>query len=306
MDFLFSFGYSVFFWLKNRTFRRDNVFFKIRSQYVYWFDYWVQTRYIDYLSKKVSTKKFKIGANRNIIASLTSFPTRINYTWIAVATILNQTFPCDKVILWLAQEQFPDCNLPENLKKLQQCGLEIRFCDDLRSHKKYYYAMQEFPESVIITFDDDLIYPRDTVKKLLKTSKRFPDDIVCITAQQISGKRDLPSKWFAPVIKGESYFHRDDLQAYTGTGTLFPVGAIDQRAFDKEAIKKNAPYADDLWLKAMSYIKGVKTTQITPRRKFPLEVKIKNNQTLFKRNGLQGENLNDKQWESILNNYFYE
>lgn len=40
---------------------------------------------------------------------------------------------------------------------LQERGSTIRFCDDLRSHKQYYYAMQENSEDLIMLADDDVV-----------------------------------------------------------------------------------------------------------------------------------------------------
>ena len=46
-------------------------------------------------------------------------------------------------------------------------GLDIRFVDgDLRSHKKYFYAFQEFTEKVIVTVVDDALYPEELTKAL--------------------------------------------------------------------------------------------------------------------------------------------
>ena len=50
-----------------------------------------------------------------IIASLTTFPQRINIVSETIKTILAQSIKPDKVILWLAEEQFPqkETELPE-------------------------------------------------------------------------------------------------------------------------------------------------------------------------------------------------
>ena len=70
------------------------------------------------------------------IVSVTTFPARINDVWISLDILLRQTVKPDEVILWLAEEQFPDKKLPQNLLNLQERGLTIRYCHDLRSHKK--------------------------------------------------------------------------------------------------------------------------------------------------------------------------
>ena len=108
-------------------------------------------------------------ASPKVIVSLTTFPKRINRIWIVIESILNQTIGPDKIILWLSEEQFKDINdLPSNLLKLTGRGLDIRFVkEDLKSYKKYYYSFKEYPNDIIITVDDDIIYPNNMIANLL-------------------------------------------------------------------------------------------------------------------------------------------
>lgn len=91
---------------------------------------------------------------KDLIISLTSYPKRIGYVWMTIETLLRQDVLPEKIILYLSKRQFPKQydDLPANLLKLQNRGLEIIFVDDdLRSHKKYYYAMTEFPDKCVLT-----------------------------------------------------------------------------------------------------------------------------------------------------------
>lgn len=45
--------------------------------------------------------------------------------------------------------------------------------EDIRSHKKYWYAISEYPGMSIITVDDDIIYSSDTIKDLVEGSKNI-------------------------------------------------------------------------------------------------------------------------------------
>ncbi|MEO6851924.1 MAG: hypothetical protein ABI166_14880, partial [Mucilaginibacter sp.] len=94
---------------------------------------------------------------------------------------MHQTVLPDKIILWLSSDQFSGVlSLPKKLLKLQKRGLEVRFCQgDLRSHKKYFYALQEFPEDFIVTIDDDIIYPTDMLEQLINLSNIYPSCICC-------------------------------------------------------------------------------------------------------------------------------
>lgn len=130
--------------------------------------------------------------NDSIVVSMTTFPARISYVHLAIKSLLNQTVKPWKIILWLAKEQFQDVEIPEQLRALCAYGLEIRFCEeDLLAHKKYYYAMQDFPEQIIVTYDDDIIYPEDSLEKLLAMHRQYPNTIFATGVGKLKWKTVL-------------------------------------------------------------------------------------------------------------------
>ncbi len=197
----------------------------------------------------------KKGRNEKIIVSLTSFPARINCVHLAIRSLMAQTCKPDKIILWLAKEQFTDKILPKLLTDLCEYGLEIRYCDDLRSHKKYYYALKEQQENeLVITYDDDLIYPEDSIERLYKKHKQYPNCIVCNRAQESKiedGKLCKYSTW--KVLSNEGVKKPSTkLFPSTGGGTLYPFNAVSDEVFNKEVILNSAFSADDIWMRFMS------------------------------------------------------
>ncbi len=240
---------------------------------------------------------------QKVIVSFTSFPKRIHDVWLVVETLLRQSCKPDEIILWLASTQFPNAlsDLPENLLRQQSRGLTIRFCDDLRSHKKYYYTMQEYPEDVVILVDDDTCYSRDMVKKLVKLHNRYPEDIICMTPTMISEVNDMPSKWHAPLCN-ERIVHSYLAQPYSGQGTLYPPHSLDEsHAFDKNKILELCPHADDLWLKFMSMRKNTLVTAIYKYRSIPVNIYGTAKDSLYYING-EGKQ-NDVQWQNLLDTY---
>lgn len=250
-------------------------------------------------SKKGTTE---VKRDQKVVLSLTSFPARINTVWITIETLLRQSMKPDEIILWLAKEQFPDENeLPHELLKQKERGLTIRFCDDLKSHKKYFYVMQEYPEDLVILVDDDAFYSRDLVEKLYELHKNNPKDIVCMGVALIEPSIDTPpDKWTRPA-KNQVIRHSYIAQPFTGTGTLFPPSCLDHSAFNNDLMKELCPYADDLWLKAASMINGTKVTGITPDRNMPIFIYGTSESGLWHINGKDKQN--DVQWQNILN-YF--
>lgn len=198
-----------------------------------------------------------------VIASMTSFPARIAYAHVALKSLLLQSYRPDRLILWLANEQFPDHRLPDELLALQAYGLEIRWCDDLYGHKKYYYCLKEqTPDEVVITFDDDIIYPVDAIRRLVETHKRYPHCLVCERAQSIAYESDgtlkNPGTW-PPVSdvgwKTPSY----SLNPSPGGGCLIPYGGFYKDAQDEEKIRSLAYKNDDLWYMFMAAENGTRT-----------------------------------------------
>ena len=55
---------------------------------------------------------------KKIIASLTTYGSRINSVDLTLKTILNQTKKADKIILWLAEDEFNFDNIPKDLLEI--------------------------------------------------------------------------------------------------------------------------------------------------------------------------------------------
>jgi len=232
------------------------------------------------------------------IVSLTSFPDRIQEVWITIETLMRQTFKPDMIILWLAEEQFPEKKIPESLNKLINKGLTINFCEDLRAHKKYFYSLINYPTSNIITVDDDLYYPGNLLSNLVKLHREFPDLIVTNRAHRItfSGKEINPyRKWKHNVTDTQPSFL---LLATGGAGTLYPPGSLHKDVFNKELLRELCFYADDLWLKIMSLRKDIKIATNNMFNKDFASVGKSQRTKLVSVNVLQGGN--DEQLNKLL------
>ena len=240
----------------------------------------------------------------SIIVSMTTFPARIGYVHLAIKSLLNQTVSPGKIILWLAKEQFQDVEIPEQLRALCAYGLELRFCDeDLLAHKKYYYAMQEFPEQIIVTYDDDIIYPEDSLEKLLAMHRRYPNAIICNRGREIKIENGFVASYKDWKVSGRipagipSY----RVMASTGAGTLYPPHCIPEEAFEIEKIRALALTADDLWMKVMSIYGGVPVVKSQTRFKALCISKGKQDITLAHQN--VDQNLNDLVIKNLLTQY---
>lgn len=239
---------------------------------------------------------------QRIIVSLTSFPARIDTVWLTIESLFHQTVKADEIILWLAEEQFTGReNLPDNLLYAEKRGLTIRFCNDLRSHKKYYYVMQEYPDELVILTDDDAFYPRDMIEQLQKYHQKYPKEIISSTSVLVPNDfRVPPSEWHSPEMH-QKLIHSFHAQPFTGCGTLFPPHSLCREVFNKAVFTKICPYADDLWLYFMALKTHTPVTAVYPYRDIPMMIYGTAKNGLWQING-QG-NKNDEQWTALLEWY---
>ena len=202
--------------------------------------------------------------DKKIIVSLTSFPARINVVPYAVASLLNQSMKPDKIILWLGVGKFPDNKLPKIFDKLKACGVDMEFREDLGPHTKYFYAMKEFPEDIIITFDDDFIYDYDVIEKLYASYKKHPE---CVSAMNIAVLNFTPDgniTSMSDFIAADASQEDHASHRFLGMGlrgVLYPPHSLHEEAFNTDSMKKLCPKADDVWLKFMEVLNGVKVVK---------------------------------------------
>lgn len=237
------------------------------------------------------------------IVSLTSFPARINDIWITIEIILRQSFKPDKIILWLAKDQFPNKKLPESILTLVNRGLSIEFCnEDLRSHKKYFYVMQQYPDANIITLDDDLYYDKYVLENVVKLHKAYPKLIATNRAHKFtfgnSNQLKPYRKWQHNVTDKKPSFL---LVPTGGAGTLYPPESLSKNTLDKNVFSQICFHADDLWLKVMSLLSNTNVITNNRYNKDFVTIKTTQKEKLVSNNVFAGGN--DEQLKSVLEYY---
>ena len=103
-----------------------------------------------------------------VIVSLTSYGRRVNSTVsYTLCSLLRQSFPPDMIILWLDSDNWNEYNLPNSIKRLEKKGITVKFCNDIKSYKKIIPVLNEYPDALIITCDDDLYYRPNMIERLI-------------------------------------------------------------------------------------------------------------------------------------------
>jgi len=253
--------------------------------------------------KKLSDKRID-----NLIISLTSFPQRIDEIKYTVYSLLDQTTLPEKIILWLAESQFPnkEQDLPNDLLAFRDFGLVINWCEDLKSYKKLIPALEQFRDYYIVTADDDLYYKRNWLEELWLEHMKYPEDLVCHYANKIrfKDKDILPySQWEIDLRKSAAGF---DIFCCSGGGVVFHQKYLHKDITRKDLYSTLAPHADDIWFYFMAVLNNTKIRIV----KNPHKLKYTNP---YREYGLNNEyrlsqvnvddNHNDRQFNNVLSHY---
>ena len=247
------------------------------------------------------SRRFGIDQNSNIIISLTSYPARINTVWMTVETLLHQKkVKPKKIILWLAEEQFPNKKIPKTLMRQEKRGLEIRFCDDLKPHKKYYYSFKDYKDSLIITVDDDTFYPEDFVEQLYNGSLEYPNAVICNWAHKITLNNNIIMNY------DEWESCTNDLGFRTVPigccGILYKPWLFDEEVFNKDKIVECSLYTDDLWLKCMELRNNIPAVNIN-KANLVYFCNVRSSFSGLYKDNTGVDNRNDKNFKKLLEEY---
>lgn len=232
----------------------------------------------------------------DVVISFTSFPERIQDVWKVVRSLKNQSILPHKIILWLSNQQFPSKKfIPKRLLQEVDELFEIHLVDgDIRSHKKYFYSITQFPDRPIVTCDDDIYYHPNMLKSLLDCSKIYPNCIIANIAEQYGyecGKLLPYLRWKKDV---KAYSDCNLVQIGAG-GVLYPVDSLHKMVLRKDIFMQIIPLADDIWLNCMARLRGTKVVK-SGMDVLPLPI-ISSAPTLTSVNC--DENMNDKQISAL-------
>ena len=200
--------------------------------------------------------------HQQVIVSLTSFPAAIPYAIHAIKSILTGSFLPDKIVLYLTFSQFDESGIPSELLNLtEECStFEIRNYDkDIRSYRKLIPALNDFPDAVIVTIDDDVAYHKNMLRDLLLMHKQIPNAIIAHRAKLMVPNKPYRKwkkyRWYHFLLKR---IHSNFRNIQTGVGgVLYPPHSLDTKMLDVDLFTKLAPTTDDIWFWAAAVAKDI-------------------------------------------------
>lgn len=193
----------------------------------------------------------------DVIVSLTSYGRRVasGVVCYSIYSILRQTLQPKQIILWLTTGEWDDMSLPDKVKRLKDYGIEIRYCENMRSYTKLIPTMLQYPNNTIITIDDDILYPRTLIEELNKTHAIYPQAIIASYMR----KPNLNDGKFLPYVTWKldkpSSPTKNSLPLGVG-GCLYPPSSLKREMLDYYLAKSICPLADDLWFWAAGLAVG--------------------------------------------------
>ena len=189
----------------------------------------------------------------DFIVSLASYSKRIQTLHICLQSIFSQTLLPKKVFLYLDNSVSPS-DVPEEVIAYIKKGLKIIFVsDDLASHNKYFYTFQKYPDEVIITVDDDVIYGKNTFYNLYHAHQQYPNTVCAtrVTYMMFDANKKTMSYNDWKSEYDQIRYPSKRLLAVGVGGILYPRHIFTEETFNKKLISQLALTADDLWLKIM-------------------------------------------------------
>ncbi len=265
---------------------------------------YLRDKTINSTTKGISTDKL---CDNDVVVSLTTFGNRIHNVHLPIESIMQGTIKPNKIVLWLAEDEFKNKKLPKTLLLQQERGLEIEYCKDLRSYKKLIPSLSKYSNANIITIDDDLLYEYDLIERLINAHIDNPDKIcACRMHRMVLGEDNKPIgylKWNLCI---------DDEQISvlnfptTGGGVLYPPNCFSKEVFNDKVFMDICPYADDIWFYAMALLNGTKSIWVKTEKpegyyySLPLTTDALALNNTIANNGRCG---NDTQLENVFNLY---
>jgi hypothetical protein len=193
----------------------------------------------------------------NYIASLTTYPLRFPSALIALQSIVRQTVEPDQIIVNVYEGDWEEAenNFIKKAKSISQ-NILIEKCSDLRPGNKIIPTAKKYKDNLIITFDDDVIYPKNRAKVLIDKHLIYPNNPILYRTRfvKFNGTETAPyQEW--PLCQGENAPH--SLHFPTGvSGALYPPNFFNLAFFDEEEYKALSHEGDDLWIYFHTLLQG--------------------------------------------------
>lgn len=205
------------------------------------------------------------------IVSLTTISSRVDRVSQTIDCIAKQTLKPHSINLYISEAPYLlDQGIQrqnEHLRRIADMGANIYLTSNIGPYRKQYPLLQQLrdanasPETLIVTMDDDVLYPVDVLAQLVGAA-RFDDAVVAHRGREIAfdGGRLKPySEFKAPMSKKSQYNLGTGKNGIAYRLKHFPVDPTEYIG------PWLAPTADDIWCKWVTGLRCIPTIILEPR-----------------------------------------
>jgi hypothetical protein len=184
-----------------------------------------------------------------LVVSIASYPPRFAHLHHTLHCLLGQTVAPDRLLLWVPTGTA--AQLPRRVGRLARQGLDIRETTALGPHTKLLPALAAFPDSFIVTADDDVFYSADWLESLVAAHDGAAPTILCHRAHRLRmldrGRIAPFDDWERDVQDAAAARASVDLIPTGVGGVLFPPGSLHADVLDTTLLRRLCPTTDDFW-----------------------------------------------------------
>ena len=261
------------------------------------------------INLKINNINYDIPNRKHkIVISMTTISDRINNLPVILYSFLKQHVQADEINIYISKEKYlfdkGIHHIPKILMKIikKYKIINIKYVENTGPYRKLIPSIEKYYQNsnvVLITADDDTIYPNNWIKNLynafIKNNEKY---IIAYNGRNIKVHNNnfLPYKtWnYIDGYKKPSF----DTLAIGNNGVIYSPIFFNKLVFSKK-YKELSPYADDMWFKIMTMINNIKVIIIPSVR--CKEIRTVNNK-LYSIN----ININDMQFKNLTNYYDIE
>ena len=194
-----------------------------------------------------------------VVVSLTTIPSRLSRLRPTLNSLLTQDYPPTAIYLAVPRQSVRE-GKPYRMPGWLADYPAITVIDSERDWgpaSKLLPALlaeRECPDTLVITVDDDNIYPREMVGTFVTFSQRLPDAALCFRGHVVAGRWKESRAVFGTRVSAPT---RMDIVTGCG-GILVKPRFFDGAVFDYDGAPPSAFFVDDIWISGHLARRGVR------------------------------------------------
>lgn len=203
-------------------------------------------------------------------ASMTTYPARFKSALTAIESISNQTKRPYALVVNISEEDWKAAELDfiRQAKFAFKGWLIVEPCVNLKPGNKIIPTAKKHGDNVIVTFDDDIVYPKDRVAKLIEKHREYPNNPIAYRTRLVSFDKEKVSPYGSWHISyGDEVPNKLNFPTSV-SGNLYPANFFSDSFFDVDKYIDLSHDNDDIWtyfhvlLKGSAFVKG--GTEVVP------------------------------------------